>query len=224
MSRASRYMGGLASAAALAITPAMIAAPAQAQDAAVEQPPVSAERLAAAKVAIGYLFPPGTYERIMRGTMDQMMDRMFQQMFDLPVSDFTKPADGKGPEKSETMREAAIAEDPHFEERFSITMKVMTQEMIALMNEIEPEMIDALVRTYARKYDTEQLVEMNAFFATPTGGLFARDIMTAFMDPEMMAAMQSFVPQIVKAMPAMMTKVQSATAHLPPPPKKTQEQ
>ena len=58
---------------------------------------------------------------------------------------------------------------------------------------------------------------MNAFFATDTGSAFARDYMMVFVDPEMMESMMGMVPEMMQSMPAIMKKVEAATAHLPPP-------
>jgi hypothetical protein len=38
------------------------------------------------------------------------------------------------------------------------------------------------------------------------------------MGPDMMQAMQSFAPRLMREMPAIMAKVQEATKDLPPPP------
>ena len=186
----------------------------------IEQTAVNPARLAAAKVTVDYLFPLGTYERMMKGTMDQMMDSIISQSFDRPMAETMK---GYG------MDDEAIAEigdvsindmmlerDPHFKERMQISTKVMTNEMVDLMTAMEPAIRETLANIYARKFTPDQLAEMNAFFATDTGSAFARDYMMVFVDPEMMQSMMSFVPEMMQAMPAIMKKVEEATAHLPP--------
>lgn len=187
----------------------------------VEQIAIDPARIAAAEVTIDYLFPLGTYERMMKGTMDQMMDSIISQSFDRPMAETMK---GYGVDDAaiEEMGDASINDmmlerDPHFKERMQISTKVMTNEMVDLMTAMEPAIRGTLANIYARKFTADQLAEMNAFFATETGGAFARDYMMVFVDPEMMQSMMSFVPEMMQAMPAIMGKVEKATAHLPPP-------
>ena len=182
--------------------------------------PVDPARLAAAEVTIDYLFPLGTYERMMKGTMDQMMDSIISQSFDRPMAE-TMKGYGVDDAATEEMGDASINDmmlerDPHFKERMQISTKVMTNEMVDLMTAMEPAIRETLANIYARKFTADQLAEMNAFFASETGGAFARDYMMVFVDPEMMQSMMSFVPEMMQAMPAIMKKVEEATAHLPP--------
>ena len=185
--------------------------------------PVEPQRLAAATAVVEYLWPLGTYERMMRGTMDQMMDQMLAPMFDMPMGDIAqgKDEDGKTMKPAEaamTLREAMAEADPHFQERMKITNRVMMEEMLPIMSRVEPAVRAGLARAYARKFSVEQLGEMSRFFATPAGGAFARESMLLWMDPEIMAAMSGFMPDMLKEMPRIGRKLEEATAHLPPPP------
>ena len=186
----------------------------------IEQTAVNPARLATAKVTVDYLFPLGTYERMMKGTMDQMMDSIISQSFDRPMAE-TMKGHGMDDAAIEKMGDTSINDmmlerDPHFKERMQISTKVMTDEMVDLMTAMEPAIRETLANIYARKFTPDQLAEMNAFFATDTGSAFARDYMMVFVDPEMMQSMMSFVPEMMQAMPAIMKKVEEATAHLPP--------
>lgn len=205
--------------------------PAAAQDG-TEQVTTSAEatpdpaRLAAAQLTVDHLFPLGTYERMMKGTMDQMMGAMLSGLGDMTMGDIAGK-DGEGmsdEEKARTFSEATLARDPHFEERMTLSVKVMTNEMVDLMSSMEPAIREALTKIYARKYNVNQLIEMNAFFKTDSGSAFAKDYMMVFVDPEMIQSMMSLTPKMMQAMPDIMKKVEAATAHLPPEPKKTLEQ
>jgi hypothetical protein len=71
---------------------------------------------------------------------------------------------------------------------------------------------------YAKKYTLAELNDIGAFFATPSGASFAGNFMSTFTDKEMMQASFGMMPKIMEAMPAIMKKVETATAHLPPPP------
>ena len=204
--------------------PALAATPAPSESgyasASADDEGAGSARLAAAEVTVDYLFPLGTYERMMKGTMDQMLDSIISQTFDRPMAETMK---GYGMDQGavEELGDASINDmmkqrDPYFEERLKISTKVMTNEMVDLMTAMEPALRKALANIYARKFTAQQLAEMNDFFATDTGRAFARDYMMVFVDPEMMQSMMSFVPAMMQAMPAITKKVEEATAHLPP--------
>ena len=202
-----------------------LSAPATAQDSGktadnIEQAQIEPARLAAAKVTVDYLFPLGTYERMMKGTMDEMLNSIISQSLDRPLTETMK---GYGIDDAalDEMEDASINDmmlqlDPHFEERMQITTKVTLQEMVDLMISMEPTIRATLSNVYARKFTEPQLAEMNTFFATKTGSAFASEYMMVFVDPEMMEAMMSFMPEIMQAMPEIMKKIEEATAHLPP--------
>ncbi len=180
-------------------------------------------RLAAARPVVEKIWPLGTYRRMMGETMTKMMDGMMASMFDMRAADFAGAADPSGKSAKEvgdkSLGEITQSADPHFRERMKITMDTMMGEMIPLMEKMEPAIQDSLTSIYARRFDARQLADMNAFFATPSGRAYADQAMLLFMDPEMMKNMTSFAPEFMKAMPAIMKKVEKATAHLPPPPK-----
>ena len=207
-------------AAALAATPVIAQTnPPPASEAAE---PIDAQRLAAARTTVDQVWPIGTYERMMRGAMDQQTEQMTDAMFDMRLGDVVpEGADGKPlkiGEANRTMRETMAEADPHFEERMKITNRLIMNEMIPLMNRLEPGIREGLARAYARKFTGDQLGEMNRFFATATGGLYARESMAMWMDPEIASAIDRFMPEMVKEMPRIMDQVKAATAHLPPPP------
>lgn len=215
-----------ATAAAAAI---FIASPLSAQDetsssqTSGQESPTDSARLEAAAGTIDHLFPLGTYERMMRGTMDKVMDSMLSSIGAMTLDDLTGANAVKQdavPEEGapQTLADYSRAADPHFDERMRISSRVMMDEMVTLMTSMEPEIREALTKIYARKFTVDQLNEMNSFFATDTGAAFARDYMMVFVDPEMMESMMGLVPEMMRAMPDIMQKVEAATAHLPPPP------
>ena len=181
-----------------------------------------AARRAAALPVIDQIWPLGTYERIMRAAMGQVMSGTMANMYDMPIDEFAKAIDPKAPvaPSGKTFRQILAEDDPYFEERMRRTMKVMTDEMVALMTEVEPEVRVALTDTYARRFTVAQLGELHAFFATPTGRIYARESMLLMMGPDMVKAMQAFMPRMMQRMPSIMQKVEAATKDLPPPKRK----
>ena len=197
-----------------ALALAAIAQPAAAQDA-------PAAREEAAQATVDYLFPEGIYERMMRGTMEQMTGQMMESMMDMPmrnlIAQMGLPEDKVAELGEASMREMMEVLDPHFLERMQLTNSVMMDGMIDVMASMEPAMREGLTEAYADKFTAAELNELTAFFATPTGTKYAENAMLIFMDPKMMAKMQESMPKIMEAMPGLIGKVKEATAHLPPP-------
>jgi len=209
------FCAALCAAAPALAQPAAPAAEAAPQSAAASDP----ARLALARTTIDSVWPTGTYEKMMRGAMSSVIDHMMDSMFDMKIGDMVPGHAPDDPKLArQTLREAMAKEDPHFMERMQITNRVMFEEMIPLLNRIEPGIREGLAQVYARKFTAAQLEDLNRFFATPTGRTYAPEAMMAFMEPEIVQQVGSFAPEFMKEMPRIMDKVKAATAHLPPPP------
>lgn len=182
--------------------------------------PIDADRLTAAQLTAGKLFPDGTYARMM-SSMDGLMDSMMGQIMQMPLADLARM--GGVPERDirnlskASMKEMMSILDPAFEKRMGIVMKVTMGEMGRIMGPLEPGMRDGLAQAYAKRFTTAELADLNRFFATPTGSAFASDYMMLMMDPAVMNKMMEFVPTLTKEMPAMVQKIAVATADLPKP-------
>ncbi len=174
-----------------------------------------ARQMVAEKV-VAALVPNGIYGRIMRDQFPKMMDMMMARMSGMSPADIGQKGEG-------TIGEAARKQDPHFDERMRIMTRVMGEEMATLFGAMEPRVRAGLSRAFARKFTAAQLTDMQAFFATPSGAAFASEYLALFADPEFVGEMAGAAPEMIKAMPAIMKKVEAATAHLPPPPKKDGE-
>jgi hypothetical protein len=198
-------------AAVLAVSPAL----AYAQEA---PDPAS---LDAAKRTVDYVFPSGTYARIMDKTMDMVTGQFMDAAMQMPLRDLAAIGGLSEEELAEvgdgTLKEMMLLLDPHYEERMDMTMRTMMGEMGTLMTQFEPSIREGLASAYAKRFTPAQLGELNAFFATPTGGAYAADSFVIFMDPDVMSKMQEFMPVMMKEMPAIMKKVEAATAQLPKP-------
>ena len=68
--------------------------------------------------------------------------------------------------------------DPAFREREAALTRTNFEATRTRMAALEPLMREALAEVYAIYYDEAQLRDIAAFFATPTGGLFARQQLT----------------------------------------------
>ena len=190
----------------------------------------------AARVATA-LWPDGTYGRMVDsmvggkdGLGDMFLDMRPADMMVLVAQTMAvdgKPApavkEGAGP-PSPTLREMLTAEDPHFEERMRITMKVVGDEVRRIAKPIEPKFREGLARSIARRFTREQLEPIALFFETDAGRAYAEQSMTLFIDKDVMLVLIQSVPTMIKELPPAFEKVKRATAHLPKPPKpKTEE-
>jgi hypothetical protein len=202
-----------------ALPGALAQQPAPTNSAAIK--PADPARVSAARPVVDKLFPVGTYRRMMGGTMSKMMDSMVGGMMKMPIAEIVRisgvPANQLSAMNEASLEEISVIVDPHFRERMKLSMDAMMSSMADLMDGFEPNVRNALTRAYARKFDTRQLGEINAFFATPTGDSFASDYMSMMMDPDIISEMQALMPQMVKAIPDMAAKAKKATESLPPP-------
>lgn len=206
---------------------AAAAAPAAAQptpvvsiSAAPLAPAVDPERLALARETAQAVWPDGTYARLMKGGMDQMMDGVMASMMDMKVGDMVPGgAAGKADPKlaDASFRELMMKEDPAFQERMRITNRVMMSELADILTKHEPELREGIALGFARKFTAAQLADINRFFATPAGRAYAAESLLVMTDPEVMTRMMKTMPELMQALPGIMQKVERATAHLPAP-------
>ena len=217
-----------------ALTAPALAAAAPAAKATATAPDPERLKLAARVSAV--LWPNGTYVRIFQGMtggenglFDMVLDLrpgdimggMFEGAAAGPDAQAAKDAPPKKP--SPTLRESIVAEDPYFEERMRISMKVAEEEMTRLAAPIEPKLREGLAKSIARRFTTEQLVPIATFFETPAGKAYAEQSFSMFVDKDVMLALISSVPAVVKEVPGIMEKIHKATAHLPKPKHKAPE-
>ena len=189
-------------------------------------PPVDPVRLAAARPVIDRIWATGTYARVMHTMMDQFVQGSMARMMAMKPDDLLagfmpppKPDKAGAPKPpSETLGEMAYKKDPYFQQRMTLTMRVVGDEMARVMTQVEPGVRDALAHAYARRFTVAQLGELDRFFATPTGAAYAADSTTLMMSPEMGEAMQGLTPLIIKAIPDIGAKIAEATKSLPPVP------
>ncbi|EZP73658.1 putative uncharacterized protein precursor [Sphingomonas paucimobilis] len=200
---------------------ALLAAPLAHAQAPQGAPAADPARVAAARPVVDKIFPAGTYRRMMDGTMSKMMDSMMDGVMKMPIAQLARiggvPQDRLASLDETSMEQISAIVDPNFRQRTKLGMDAMMASMADMMDGFEPKVRDALTRAYARKFDGRQLSELAAFFNTPTGGLYARESMMMFMDPEIMGEMQALMPEMMQKMPDMAARAEAAAKSLPPP-------
>jgi hypothetical protein len=127
-----------------------------------------------------------------------------------------RPDKGKAADTM-TLKQKLAKDDPAFDERMRIMEQVIGEEFAKMAAIVEPRMRDGLARSMARRFDEKQLADLNAFLATDSGKAFGSQSMAMYVDPDVMRAMIGSFPEMMKAMPDAMKRVEAATAHLPKP-------
>lgn len=186
--------------------------------------PLTAEqeaRLPQAEAVVARIFPPGTYARMMDETMEPMMEAIMGSMQRVPLAQLAAIG---GLDESDVaeMGDARLGEvlailDPAHEQRNAIFAQVTSEMVGALMQRIEPSYRAGLARAYAVRFERSDLVELDRFFQTPTGGRYAAESMLIFADPQVMSAMNEVMPAVLEMMPAMIENLQERSAQLPEP-------
>jgi hypothetical protein len=183
------------------------------------QPEPDPARLALARTSVAAMWPDGAYGRMMTGMMGGMFDRFMQ----MKQSDFAamggKAPKGVTPSGDLSLHEQAAAKDPYFDQRVAAMRAVFTEELGKISAIIDPRIRDGLARTMARRFDAQQLNDINRFYATPSGHALASQSMQMWVDPDMMRSIFASVPEMMKLMPEIMQKVQAANEKFPKPPK-----
>ena len=177
------------------------------------QPDPAPARLALSRTAVQGLLPDGTYARMMDGVMRGVADRVLG----LTAADLGQTgANAKAPDTM-TLRDKMAKDDPNFEERMRIIEKIVGEEFAKMTAIIEPRLRDGLARSMARRFDENQLGDLNAFLATDSGRAYGKQSMAMWVDPDVMRAMISTLPEMMKGMPDAAKRIESETAHLPKP-------
>jgi hypothetical protein len=127
------------------------------------------------------------------------------------------PADRVDKMTDASLGEAMTILDPAFSERASISTNVMLGEMVSLVEGMEPDLREGMAEAMASRFSTEQLIDIDRFFQTPSGNAFASQYVLLGSDPAMLSRMNAMMPKVMNQMPNMMKKMAAATAHLPKP-------
>ena len=186
--------------------------------------PLSAEaeeRLPSAAIVAGKIMPDGTYARMMEDTLQRVLQPMTAIMPKVMPTAELATALGVNIGWLDQLSENGAAEistmlDPHYRERSEAMMNGMMKRMGQIMAEMEPDIRDGLARAYASRFSQQELDDIAAFFATPSGERYATESMLIFTDPQTMSAAMKGMPKMLSAMPELLTEAGESASHLPP--------
>jgi len=183
--------------------------------------PLTAEqeaRVPVAQAIVGVMMPDGFYAEMMGDMMDKVMSPMMS-MFSSSEFLLGSRLD-LGQEEIDALDEAEKVEimamlDPAYDRRGDAIVDVMMDKMGGMFGAMEGPMRDGLSKAYAVRFDRSQLSDIAAFFATPTGGEYARESMALFADPQVMQASMQAFPAMMSGVGDMDAAMTEAMASLP---------
>ncbi len=162
------------------------------------------------------MWSDGTYARMMTG----MVGGIFDRAMTLKQSDLAALG-GKAPRVSASVEasihDSAMAKDPNFDRRVAAIRGVVSDEMGKASVIIDPRVREGLARSMARRFDSRQLTDIDAFFVTPSGRALASQYMQIWLDPDMMRSLLGSLPAMMKLMPEMTQKIKEAEEKYPKP-------
>ena len=123
-------------------------------------------RLSAAHDLLEVIIPPVTREKMIESMITSMMGNLSQSIF-------------KNPEMK-----VALETDPRASTVLQRFFTRQQENSLAIMKEDFPGMIDAMAHAYARRFTIIQLADMQKFFETPTGRIYAEQSATIMNDPD----------------------------------------
>jgi hypothetical protein len=183
--------------------------------------PLTAEeeaRLPQAEALVGTMMPEGFYGTMMSDMMDKIM-RPMMSMFTQPkfVLAGRLEIDEERIDALDEEQRAELASllDPGYAERADAIIAVMTDKMGGAFSVMEKPMRKGLSKAYAVRFDENQLADIAAFFATPTGETYAREQIALFADPQVMQSSMQALPAIMGSFGDMETAMTEAMATLP---------
>ncbi len=175
-------------------------------------------RLPQARALVETMMPDGFYGQMMGDVMDKMM-RPMMTMFSTP--DFILAArlsleDGSLDDLEESEKDELVEMlDPAHDRRADAIINVLTGQMAGMFEVMEDPIREGLSKAYAVRFDQDQLADIGAFFATPTGEIYAREQMALFADPQVMRASMQALPAMMSGFGDMEATMKEAMASLP---------
>lgn len=187
----------------------------------VELPAPDPARLALADQVMGKLMADGTYARIMNSTQDEILQPLLDRVWNMKGSEFADLfgfKDMPPSSKDETFGENFGKNDPYAKQRIEAFMHVYFRLIGQMSGAIEPDVRSAMARDFARKFDAQQLADLNRFLATPSGSAFAKNYMMSSFSLDVLQTSLMVWPKMMKAVPDFAKQLKEADAALPPRP------
>ena len=184
--------------------------------------PEQEARLPAAKKAVAAMMPDGFYRKMMDDVVGQMMGPLQNDFGDEAMAAQVEQQVGLSIEEleernlsKEQLGEAITILDPAARERSEVMTRVIVDGLTEVYSALEPALREGMSRAYAARFTDKQLSDINAFFATETGAVFAAESMAMMGDPQVMGAMSEATPLVMEQFPRLFEKMEAREAELP---------
>lgn len=183
------------------------------------QPDPDPARLMLARTAVAAMWPDGAYGKMVTGLMGGMFDRAMElKQSDLAALGGKAPkVDSKETRAGPSIHDQIAAKDPFFDQRMAAIRAVLVDEMTKVSTIIDPRVREGLSRSMARRFNAQQLTDIDAFFATSSGHALATQYMQIWFDPDMMRSLFGSLPEMMKLMPEMTQRIKAAEEKFPKP-------
>ncbi len=164
--------------------------------------PINPAQLKLAETTADKLLPKGSLKNMMSRMFENIMTPIMDALPEMSSTEImlkTGIYEGEIENLDEAKRKKITALlDPARKDRGKQTIDAITPMLNETMDLIEPPMRTGISRAYARKFSAAQLRQINGFFATPTGALYAAESYPLQADPEIMRAMFKAMPDLVE--------------------------
>ena len=176
-------------------------------------------RLPAAKELARHLMPAGSFADSIQTTMEPMFDMLFEMAIPEKTAQLSRLT-GVDFEDTEELQDEQIEEalallDPHFETRNEKLQQVILSMVGQLFGAMEPAYRKGLSRAFAVRFTEQEMADQLAFFQTPSGASFARQIVEIQYDPQLLTVMEEVGPAFVKIMPSMIEEFKTLEEDYP---------
>jgi hypothetical protein len=183
--------------------------------------PEQEARLPAAMALIDVMLPEGFYAAMMGEMMGTMLDPMMAMMSGATGADLMLAGRlNVDPQVKEALSdeqkvELATLLDPAFAQRGPLMQGMMNDIMLQAAVAIEPGFREGMAKAYAVRFDSAQIDDIAAFFATPTGAVYARENIKLMADPQVMSASMQAMPAMMEQFGGLASELEAAMAQLP---------
>lgn len=192
-----------------------------------EPEPLTAEaeaRLPAATSVASSLVPEGVYGEMMGQMMDSFLAPIFKMAGTeggMSASDISTYTGVEG-EALDALTDEQRAEltgifDPVYETRERAKFDGIIAGVNTIFGVLEPGVREGLARAYASKFEESELLELQAFFATPVGAKYSSQNLLLNSDPQVIAGVMRTIPSLIEQLPTLKESFENAEAGLPEP-------
>lgn len=165
--------------------------------------PEQEARLPAAQALAEIILPPGTFDAVMAKSLRTTM-RPLLQMAVLGKADttFVRERLGLSAEQWTSLPNSSKVElanllDPAFGQRARADLAAVFETLKPVSATIEPYVRQAIVAMHAQQFTEAQMTDIGAFFATPTGAIYAEQWLSTMFDPRLFAVNMELTSRMI---------------------------